>query len=185
VPGNYRLIHSGDVKLYENMDVMDRAYLVSNWQWAPDSEASLAALNEPGFDVRNTAVLTPGPGSGAPLQVPGPQPKAQQPDQQGQARIVSYSSDQVIVRTRSSASSVLILTDAYYPGWQATLDGRPAPIYQANGLFRAVFVPEGEHEVTFRFNSTAYRLGLTIFIFSIVTIASILVGLMGFSRRKS
>ena len=44
---------------------------------------------------------------------------------------------------------LLFLSDAYYPDWQATIDGREAKILRADYAFRAVVVPAGNHEVTF------------------------------------
>jgi hypothetical protein len=43
------------------------------------------------------------------------------------------------------------LNDVWHPWWFAELDGRPAPILRANVMFRAVPIPDGRHEVRFRF----------------------------------
>jgi hypothetical protein len=147
--GNYRLIYSGDVKIYANLDVQPRAFLVRDWQWRPDVAGSVAAMRAPGFDPRKTAVLV---GAGEPPQTP-------QPDAAMTADIVAYAPEQVVVRTRSAVDALLLLSDANYPGWTATLDGRPQPLYQANGLFRGVFVPAGEHEVLFRYGSRWFEIG--------------------------
>ena len=151
--GDYRLIHSGDVKIYENLNVLPRAVLLANWQWQPDETAVLAALRDSSFDPRQTAVLL---GEGENLT--GLQ------DLSGLAQIVSYAPENVVVRTDAPQDSLLLLTDANYPGWQATLDGRPAAIIPADGLFRGVMVPAGEHEVAFTFapQSVARGRGLSL-----------------------
>ena len=56
-PAPYRLIHSGDVKIYENRDALPRAFVVADWQWQPDTAAAVTAMSAPGFDPRRTAVL--------------------------------------------------------------------------------------------------------------------------------
>ncbi|MFN2198750.1 MAG: hypothetical protein ACK2UW_21705, partial [Anaerolineales bacterium] len=61
VPGNYRLIHSGDVKIYENSDRLPRAFIVHNWMAVGSVEEAIAAMLEPDFDVRRTAVVEPLP----------------------------------------------------------------------------------------------------------------------------
>ena len=147
--GNYRLIYSGDVKIYAKLDVQPRAFLVSDWQWRPDVAGSVAAMRAPDFDPRKTAVLI---GAGEPPQTP-------QPDVDMTADIVAYAPEEVVVRTRSAVDALLVLSDANYPGWTATLDGRPQPLYQANGLFRGVFVPAGEHEVVFWYRSRWFEIG--------------------------
>jgi hypothetical protein len=147
--GQYRLIHSGDVKIYENLDVLPRAFLVNGWQWQPDLTSSAAAIADPAFNFRQTAVLV-GPGEAA----------ANSDHESGTATITHYTPERVEITTESTADTLLLLTDAWYPGWQATVDGQPAPIYQANVLFRAVFVPAGTHEIIFTFVPTYLRLGV-------------------------
>lgn len=54
--------------------------------------------------------------------------------------------------TRSEGGGWLALGELDHPGWEATLDGEPLPIHRANGMFRAVCVPAGDHELVFRFS---------------------------------
>jgi membrane protein YfhO len=72
------------------------------------------------------------------------------------ARITSWSPDRVQVEVDSDRYGILVLHEAYYPGWVADVDGRPARILRANVLFRGVEVGEGHHVVTFRFAPFAY-----------------------------
>ncbi len=148
VLGNYRLIHSGDVKIYENLDVLPRAFLLPSWSWQPDQRDVLQAMQQPDFDVREMAVLL-GSGEG----------HSGEPDPEAFAVITQYEPEQVIVQTSSDQPSLLLLTDAYYPGWQVAVDGRPAELIQADGLFRGVLLPSGEHEVTFSFAPRTFQLG--------------------------
>lgn len=155
VPGAYRLLHSGDVKIYENGDVLSRAFVVHRWQWQPDVTASVAALAAPDFDVRREAVLL-GEGqaaggadaSGAALS--------------SRATITAYEPELVRIAVEMAGDGLLLLTDAAYPGWTATVDGAPATIYQANGLFRGVLVAGGTHEVVFRYEPASLRQGTAI-----------------------
>ena len=75
------------------------------------------------------------------------------------AEIVSYDREQVVVHARSDRGGALVLTDAYAPGWTATVNGQPAPIWPANYLFRGVSLPPGEHRVVFRYAAPGYRAG--------------------------
>lgn len=163
VLGNYRLIHSGDVKIYENLDVLPRAFLLPNWTWQPDQTAVLQTMQQPNFDVRETAVLL---GSG--------ENHTGELDPNASATITHYKPERVTVQSRSSQPQLLLLSDANYPGWQVTVDGSSAELLQADGLFRGVLVPAGTHEVVFQFMPQSFRLG-----FMITAVGLILLALLG------
>jgi hypothetical protein len=55
-----------------------------------------------------------------------------------------------------------VLQDSWYPGWRAAVDGEPLPIYPADGLFRAVWVPAGEHSVVFTYVPASALVGLVL-----------------------
>ena len=86
--------------------------------------------------------------------------------------VVAYEADLLIVRTQTADDGVLVLSEVAYPGWVATVDGTPAPIYVANGLLRAVPLPAGAHLVELRFESPTLRIGVAV---SLVT-AALLAG---------
>ncbi len=153
VPGNNRLVHSGDVKIYENLDLLPRAFLVREWQWEPNVTDSVAAMQVTAFDPRQSAVLV---GEGDNRSTDG------QAATDESVTISTYDPERVVIRTRAEAVRLLLLTDAFYPGWQVTIDGTPSTIYQADALFRGVFVPAGSHEVVFAFRPRSVDWGRTI-----------------------
>ncbi len=143
----YRLIFSGDVKIYENLDVQPRAFLVYDWQWAANTAAAVALMDAGEFDPRASAVVV---GEGGAPSGGG----------RGAVEIVSYEPERVVLRAEGDAAGLLVLTDAYYPGWTVTIDGAAGEIQPVNGLFRGVFLPAGEHELIFEFRPGSYRAGL-------------------------
>jgi hypothetical protein len=78
------------------------------------------------------------------------------------ATIVDDEAERVVVRVDTAQPAVLILRDAYFPGWTAAVDGRPAPLWRADYMFRAVPVPQGSHTVELRFGSRALEHGLLV-----------------------
>ena len=82
------------------------------------------------------------------------------------AAIKSYGDNEIVVDVDAATTSVLVLHDLDYPGWEARVDGTPAPILRTNLLFRGVEVPPGHHTVEFAFhpfslaNLTAAAAGL-------------------------
>lgn len=137
--GPYRLAHSGDVKIYEQATVLPRAFVAPQGMVADDATA-LDRLASAGFDPGVMAILAQPPTRPADEAAGGtPAP----------ARIVGYAPEKVEVM--ATGPGYLVLTDAYYPGWQATVDGTRAEILRADVMFRAVALPAGEHLVEFRY----------------------------------
>ena len=68
----------------------------------------------------------------------------------------------VEIAVRASDPGYLVLTDNYYDGWTATIDGAPTQVFRANHTFRAVAVLAGEHTIVFRFEPRALRAGAMI-----------------------
>ena len=144
--GQYRLMHSGDVKVYDNLDVLARAFLVFDWRFVRDDESGLAIMQNEDFDPGQSAVVL---GDGPPATVAG----------QGNVTFIEDHPERIVLRTESDAAALMLLTDAFYPGWQATVDGRPVPVNRTDILFRGVFVPAGEHEIVLEFRPASYLAG--------------------------
>lgn len=135
---------SSDIKLYENTAVLPRAFLVAQAVGAPDDAAALALLRDPAFDPHRTVVLIP-------EGEPNVEAHRTQQEAAGEARIVSYTAERVEMAVNAPAAGYLLLTDAYYPGWTAAVNGTPTEIMRANLIFRAVRVPAGESRVVFAY----------------------------------
>ena len=146
--GEYQRVHSGDVKVYENMDRAGRAYLAHTVTPAASTADALATLADS---------LAPGA-----AVVEGGQPLSGTAAQTGAATIVEYTAERVVVQTQSTQPALLVLSDAFYPGWRATVDAAPAEILPTNVLFRGVYVPAGAHMVVFTYEPVGWRLGLAL-----------------------
>jgi hypothetical protein len=80
----------------------------------------------------------------------------------GTASIISYKSDQVTIASEVNGSGLLFLSDSLYPGWNATVDGKPVEIMRANYAFRAVALSAGKHKVIFSYRPQGYKAGWVI-----------------------
>jgi hypothetical protein len=156
----YRLVHSGDVKIYENLENLPRAFVVHK---ARISEAPLEVMKEEAFDPRREVVLSPGPLG-----------RLEEGKGQDRVSIVTYQPERVEVQADLGAPGYLVLTDAYYPGWRAIVDGRPAKIERADHHFRAVYLEEGEHTVVFIYAPLSFKVGVAI---SLVSLVLVTIGL--------
>jgi len=153
--GQFRVIHGGDVKIYENLDVLPRAFAVHTLETVPDMDAAIARLKESTFDPAAAIVQV---GESAGTQSLG------QPAPSDRVEIVDYAPESIAIRTDLASPGWVLLTDTAYPGWVADIDGTPAPILTADVQFRAVEVPAGTHTLTFRFRprSVWWGIGLSV-----------------------
>jgi uncharacterized membrane protein YfhO len=78
----------------------------------------------------------------------------------------------------------LVLTDTYFPGWKAFIDGKQAQIYRANYIHRMVVVPEGIHSVEFIYDPASFKAGGIISVIAAVAVIGIL-GLVFFRKKAS
>jgi hypothetical protein len=162
-----------DVKLYDRRDALPRAFLMGTARVLDDGEAG-ARLADPSFNPRAEVILAPSAGA-QPLAGPG---------QRATATFEADASERVRIAVRTDAESYLVLSDSWYPGWVATVDGEEAPIERANLLFRAVRVPPGSHTVEFRYEPQSVRTGALVSAGSIVVTVGLFAGLGLWSRRR-
>ena len=97
--------------------------------------------------------------------------------------IVAYEPDRVVVEVEAAAPAFLILSDLYYPGWHAAVDGQRAPLLKANYLMRAVPVPAGRHVVEFTYAPFSFRAGVAASLFACAVMGT-LVWLHCFTGRR-
>jgi len=102
----------------------------------------------------------------------------------GQVFIRRYLPEEVLIDVENERESILVVTDAYYDGWVATIDGAKVAIMPANHSVRAVTVPPGRHEVTFRYHATGLRLGAGISLLSLLVMIGC-AGMASWSRSRS
>ncbi len=170
-PPDFERVLSSTIKVYRVPSRGSRAYLASQVSILPDSlqgrEEALRVI-----DAGDTDVIH-GDADLAALAV----------DQPGQVTIVEYDDTRVVLQVESSAPAYLILRDAFYPGWTASVNGESTPILRANVIFRALQAPAGQSRVVFAFEPHLWRVALAGGI--ILWAAALLLLLMLMRRGRS
>ncbi|MBI2404706.1 hypothetical protein HYV22_00825, partial [Candidatus Gottesmanbacteria bacterium] len=96
----------------------------------------------------------------------------------GKVAIASQSDTRVSISVRQNPDrSILVLTDTFYPGWTAFIDGAPTDVFPVNIRQRGVLVDAGDHTVVFRYESSSVRMGEfislgTLFLIAVVSLLS-------------
>jgi len=75
-------------------------------------------------------------------------------------KIVAYGTNEVRLEASLSHPGILVLADAFYPGWMAYVDGKEERVMRADTMVRAVFVREGRHTIEFSYRPRSFIVGL-------------------------
>jgi hypothetical protein len=156
-------VYGLQVYLYRNHNVLPRAYAVPGYTLADNVPAALERMISPAFDPEKEVMLFRSPAE-----------RTLPPGSDGfvsHVEMVSYEPLYVLVEVETNQPGFLVLSDLYYPGWEATVDGQPVPIYQANVSVRAVPLDGGWHQVEFRLKPKPLRYGALISGLSLLVLA--------------
>jgi len=148
-PDKFEIVWQGDDwRVYRYKQAAPRAFLASSVSFVedwPDFKKEFFSFE---FNPQNQVVLR-GPADVFSLG-------------QGKVEIVSIRNNQVVIEMEADEAGVLVLTDSYYPGWKAFVDGAEIVIKRANYALRAVAVPAGKHEVIFKYQPLSFAAGRLI-----------------------
>ena len=150
----FELVHTGDMAIYRDLAAVERALVVLDHE-VVGGDALLARVRSGEFDPRRTVLLEREPG---PAPAAGPSPA----NDSSAARILRDDPDEVVVEATAPRPGFLLLLDTDFPGWEASVDGRPERIWRADWAFRAVQVPAGRSTVRFVYRPRSWRAGLAL-----------------------
>lgn len=140
--------------------------------WAPDTEAAEEPADIRREEVRGTTDSTTRRVAHDTLE---------RPEDPGSARVVQDQGEVVRIGVDADQASYLVLTDTWYPGWTAYVDGERTRIRRANHFFRGVPVEPDDREVVFRYEPASLRTGAFI---SSGSTLMLIVGLVGWRWRR-
>jgi hypothetical protein len=164
--------HYNWFELWENQHALPRFFGVGAARVVRDADERLAVFGQPDFDPRQVVIL-------------------EQPfDQPLGGRLATPVTVRDYDRNRfeleavvEGGSTLLFMSVPYYPGWQARVDGQPAPVLVANHAFMAVVVPAGTHLVAMDFRPQSFYVGLGLS--GVAAALCVLLGMIGLVRRRS
>ncbi len=142
-------------RIWEYKDALPRAIFASGYIVKKDPQELVDALYNKDTQLATTIVLEEDPGR---TLVPA----------SGSATITSYGLNSVTIKTHSTGGGFVLLTDNYYPGWNAWVDGRRERIFRADYAFKAAFVPEGEHTLVFQYAPRSVIIGGVVTVLGII-----------------
>lgn len=148
----YKLVYSQDGwKIYKNLFALPRAFIAYTVQSYYGSSEFGQLFFSNTFNPQRTLLM-----SHKNYSKPG----------KGQVKIMQYQPNKVVIRTQSTVVGFLFLSDTYFPGWIARVDGKQTTIFQTDYAFRSIEIPKGNHIVVFSYQPFSFILGLFVTIIS-------------------
>lgn len=176
----FRLLADRPVYVYENGQVLPRAFFPQQVELCGTAEEVLARMQEPGFDPRKTACVLAGQPGAAGARLPGGAVRGTEPS----AVWTEHGTQRYRLRTDCREPGLLVVSDSFYPGWTVSVDGRTAPLLRVNHCMRGVVVGSGRHEVLFAFRPLSFTLGAWISALCFLACAVVLAAGLRQDRRR-
>lgn len=173
----FKLIYADkSLAVLENSLSFPRAFLVEDKIIERDKEKIAELLLSEEIDLRKTVVLEEEP------EVPN-----EDLSQGGSEEILNdsvefleYSENEETLRVKSNSDKILFISETFYPGWKAFLDGQEIKIYRADYAFKAVFIPQGEHQLRLVYDPLSFKVGGWLSLLGVLICASLIL-----IRKKS
>lgn len=164
----FKLLWEGNSwQIYENKNVLSRMTLFGKYKIESNSGKIIKSLYDPKFDFHSTLIL----------EEPLPSGYNIQPGLRNSIKNISYSPNKIYLKTNSSKDQLLFISDNYFPGWKAMVDGKDTQILRANYTFRAVPIKRGTHQVVFTYSPASFWIGLWISVVSFISLIVIFVSI--------
>jgi hypothetical protein len=157
--------------IYENQDAFPRAWVVGDYTVATGDQ-SLSMLAGGVVDLRHSVILSQEP------------PIKPAPGDSAVVNVVRASDKHLSLSVTMDRPGIVVISDAYYADWKATVDGAPATILRANHAFRALALDAGAHQIEMRYDASLLRKGATISITTLALTVLALAGAWWSGRRK-
>lgn len=150
--------------LFENLNVMPRFFLVHRAIAAGSREEAIKLIESRSIDFKTTAITY------QPLSL-----TAAGATYSENIKPLAYEPNSLELSVTSSGTSLLVMSETWYPGWEAWLDGKPARILQSNLAFRGVVIPDGTHTVRMEFRPTILWVSLGVSALTVLVLVSLAV----------
>ena len=169
------LLKDNTIKLYKNRSPLPRAWLVRDFE-VLDSKTILSRMTSKGFHPDREVLLEEKPKWGGEAIGGRRGPPLRKTNDVGEplsglpqkVEIIYEKNNRLQFLVKSKEDSLLVLSDTYYPGWKAFVDGTPQKIYQADYAFRAVPLGAETHRVEFIYDPMSFKLGAGVTLLGIL-----------------
>jgi len=169
------------VAVFENPSVLPRIWIVpaSGVERFRDLNMEIERLKDAAFDPLKSVTI---PETSPPFHAPADDTGSAF---SGSAHIAESRITSFTMKTQASSAAILVVSQTYYPGWRAIVDGKPADVLQADVTLAGIAVPAGVHEVRLVFQPLSFRIGLGLSIVSVMILLSLIAAGLRPQRKRA
>jgi hypothetical protein len=135
------------MSVYRHDRVFPRAWAIHELVEAPTADAGRRMIQEQLPDFHHLGYTLAAP------------PPLESCDAQDEVALTEHSTDRVRIQAKLSCRGMVVLSDVFFPGWHADIDGSAAPIFEVNEAMRGVVVPRGDHVIAMRYRPASALAG--------------------------
>ena len=159
-----------------NPNACGNAWFVRGFKMVPNADAELNALSN--FKASETAIID----SRFENQLKN---FKFSDDTTGTITLKSYAPNDLVYESKAKTDQLAVFSEIYYvKGWNAFIDGKPAPYFRSDYVLRAMVVPSGNHTIEYKFEPRSYILGTKLSLASSILLLLLLFGVAGTEMRK-
>lgn len=157
------------ILIYENNNYYPRAFVVYDWEISDNNINTFNHLLDSDFPFFSKVVLEKNPEI------------IKTKNSKYQLSFERYDLNSFLIRLESQNDGILFLSNVYYPGWEAYVDGYRVDILRADFAFQSIIIPKGNHDIEFIYNPKSFRIGKLI---TIITLIVLVVYYLYDKRKK-
>ena len=133
-----KIFQEGETRIYENQEFFPRAFLVHDFKIAETKQKAIELIFDEKIDLKKTAIFE------EVIEMAKGEKAIQD-----EVKMVEYKEQKIVLEIKNSSEGALVLSQNFYPDWQATIDGRRIKTYRVDYNLLGILIPAGEHKVEF------------------------------------
>jgi len=164
------LLHSSDIYVYKVKQIgIEHTFMVYRAEYFDNTKQIAAYMAQPSFNPMQSVIFEDG------LQQTVPLTKQIELRPESQVSILNTTLNSIAIEAYTNTAGWLVVSEVYYPGWKAYVDGQEVAINKANLSLRAIEMKPGHHYVEFVYDPDSVRYGLLITFVGVILVVSLLM----------
>lgn len=165
----------GPFRVYERIGGVHRASIVHDYEVIQDDTKILKRIYDPEFNPHKSVVLE---------SLPSQNIISTSEIETDTIQVSENNASRIQFKVNTNKPSLFVLSDAYFPGWKAFVNGTETKILRANYAFRSIEIPTGESTILFEYKPKSFQVGLVVSLLSSGSFIALLLYAVGFKKAK-